>query len=395
MSRHLNVDDVDMLLLSSPCSDETMTRAAMMCVQPPPKEQLPPVEYDADGLAIFRNKSFFRALTQKRGRLDWMPEWRMGCRQSAFAWLPRHKITHLCDDAVMCGKVRGCLLSQSRQYANGRMPLGWYIQQLVKVGLSRFVTSPHMLVLDADVYAINSISASTLLNTQNGTPKVVSSRKVFKGTPIASESFGGRWTPRYAVALELLGANQTDIVPETTHILGVTPEVLSTALTRRILDRLEALHKRPWYNTLAYSRFTEYALYNTYLMIQWNSVGRGLYDIDIAKRRRQLSIWAHDLDNAESPNSGLPAGIEKSPILRHAEIVLKSKMILVQHAVLGSFFICQDESGLSPDECAALADCAADVLRHDPELKNIRSIEISATYPRERSFAFKSSRPLL
>lgn len=371
MSRYLNIDDVDMLLLSSPCYEEAMTRAAMMCVLPPPKEQLPPLELGADGLPTFQNESLLRTLTHKRGRLDWMPEWRSGCRQSTFSWFPRRKITHLCDDAVMCGKVRGCLLSQSKHYSNGRMPLGWYIQQLVKLGLSRFVTSPHMLILDADVYAVNSISAATLLNTFNGTPKVVTSRKVFKGTPIASKSVGGRWTERYAIALDLLGANLSEIVPETTHILGVTPEVLSTTLTRRILDRLEALHKRPWYNTLAYSRFTEYAMYNTFLMIQWESVGRGLHDIDLAKRKRQLSIWAHDLDPIEKPNPGLPFETDKPTKFRYAENVLKSKMILFQHAALGSFFICQDESGLTPDDCAALADSAADTLRKDPGLKNI------------------------
>lgn len=339
LGRHVQRADLDMFFAVSPCKDQAMARAAVECALPRP------VEF---------NSSFESELDKRRGLLHLMPEWQQ-CRNTVFDWVPDRRVQHMCDDAVLCGKTRGCL--DAVEQRRGKQTLGWYVQQMVKLGIARFVTSPHLLVLDADTYAIQSISAKTML-TDDGTAKLVSFKKVRKGTPIISEAVGARWAPRYVIALDLLQANASATVPEDTKILGVTPEVLSTALSRRILTRLEETSGIPWYEKLAASRFTEFTLYNTFLMLEWESVGKGLH-VSTARRNRQLAVWGHDLDDAPGLIPGLSTTGALDARMEYAETIIRNRIHTLHHddhdPHVGHFFICQDESGLTPDKCGALA----------------------------------------
>lgn len=392
IARHIDVNDVDKLLLSSPCNEEPMINAAIRCSEVRGRPERSSPELDEDGLSIFRDTMLIGDIEANGGRLDQFPEWRDGrCGRQVFDWMPTGKVEHYCDDIVICGKVRGCFLSE-QMTRNKRAPLGWYVQQMVKLGLSRFATSPHLLILDADNFAFGSISAGSILNTINGTSKILSTRAVIEGTPITSEVVGGRWSPRYKIALKLLHAHENSTVPATTLVLGVTPETLSTVVTRRILDRLEELHQAPWFTVLGYVRFTEFTLYNTFLMLEWESF-RHVHDVPPSlEKTRQLAIWAHDLEAAKGISTndriqtteGVIPTTQKKPILVLAEKVVKRQLVHSVSMKVSPFFVCQDESGLAPEECAALAQCTGEILREDPELRRIRETDFRVDFRRLR-----------
>lgn len=350
LGRHVNLDDLDTFFSVSPCNEERMAKAAVSC------------EQSAD----WEDRDFVATLDEHKGRLHELERWRAGRCPEVFSWVPPPQMTHLCDDTVLCGKARGCLLSahKKKQYEKYQL-LGWYVQQMVKLGISRLTTSPHLLVLDADCYTIQSLSAQSLL-TEDGASRIISFRSARKGERISK--VGGRWAPRYKIALDLLRYNSTAVVPQDMKLLGVTPEILSVAVMQRILDRLEHIRNQPWYVTLAYSRFTEFSLYNTYLLFHWDELQNIHYSNSY--RNKQVAVWRHDID--EAPGLKVPNLSDEQKLAArtaYAETRLRNHISSMQHdkrdSSVGHFFICQDESGLTPRACGALAAKCADFIANN------------------------------
>lgn len=362
LGRHVKLDNLDTFFSVSPCKEEYIARSAVTCRETVKPENAAPAV--AGELPEWTDIKFLELLKSHGGNLHPLPEWQMGrCAKDVFSWVPPEKMSHMCDDAVICGKVRGCLSEIEKQQ---RAPLlGWYVQQLVKLGIARFSTSPHLLVLDADCYVIQEISASTMLMT-DGTSRIVSFRNAYKGQSISK--VGGRWAPRYEVALNLLREDVNATVPEDLKLIGVTPEILSVAVVRRILDRLETIHGAPWYRILAYSRFTEFTLYNTYILLRWDELGRDLH-YSTARRNKQVAVWRHDIDEAPT-NPGDSADDILAARTAYAELRLRSHISSMQHDKrdnsVGHFFICQDESGLTPQACRGLAEKCTQIIEEGP-----------------------------
>lgn len=369
LKRFLKVEDLGKLVLISPCPYRSWTIAAATCSEPP--KMASPEEGQLDRETYHRNwgqynRSLLNELEQNGGRLDQLTVWKESCHRDFLDFIPAEKIIHACDDAVVCGKVRGCYDDVARE--KRRFMQGWYIQQIIKLGVSRWITSPHMLVLDADAYPFNTISSKMLI-APNGASRILSSRHLRHSVTIGSEQFGGRWSNRYGIALDILKAPHNLTAPEG-KILGVTPQTLSTKVVRELLDVIEERHQRPWYEVVGYSHFTEFTLYNTYLLLNWD---RYKAAHDNSANLGQLAIWSHDLD----PNR-LDPGIvgdknSRHVKLRHAIKTLRSRV--PNDGGRSSFVVCQDETGLFAEDCTTIAERCHEAVVEECNKPNTANME--------------------
>jgi Family of unknown function (DUF6492) len=120
----------------------------------------------------------------------------------------------------------------------------WQRQQIIKLNASALTDAAFVLTLDPDVVALRTITRDLLLP---------GGRALLEPEP---RSVHARWWRDSADLLDVTpGMDRPGV--------NVTPAILSTAILRELQQRLEAVGRRPWMDTLltSYCDWTEYTLY--------------------------------------------------------------------------------------------------------------------------------------
>ena len=145
---------------------------------------------------------------------------------------------------------------------------GWVKQQILKLGMARRVETERYLVLDSDVLAVRPIGWKDLC--PNG-------RALLSWEPLATHE---SW---WRASSAILGIDLAWGPDE--GVMGVTPEILSTRVVRRLLERIESHGRRwPWSRRawerilLARPGWTEYSLYWSLLCDEFDAADHYTFD---------------------------------------------------------------------------------------------------------------------
>jgi hypothetical protein len=190
---------------------------------------------------------------------------------------------------------------------------GWFVQQLIKLSIARFVQTPFYLTLDADVLCCRSISYDDLIVEGRSLTFIQEN----------GEKGNDRWYERSAQLLEL---------PRSERSHGVTPALLSTAGVMELLEffaeRLRPNHLRPEALLLANVPWTEYSLYYTFL----EQTGRfDQFHIPTKVRTSANNVWGggnpESWDPAASfgPNGPLFSVLQSHTVKNVEQVVLKTR----------------------------------------------------------------------
>lgn len=135
------------------------------------------------------------------------------------------------------------------------IPAGWARQQTVKLAVSFLVQTDLYLIIDDDTYLTKPFSGKDLRDVKTG--KVLLNR-----TPIDFPFF-------FLWSNQLLGYD-FDKVQGAAYHMAITPETFVTAEVRSLVKHLIEKYgdKKAWQVHLANHKFTEYALYWIWLMMQ-------------------------------------------------------------------------------------------------------------------------------
>lgn len=128
---------------------------------------------------------------------------------------------------------------------------GWHYQQILKLGIAKFVTTEKYLLMDADCFAIKNITEDVL--TPNG--KNLITFKSYYG-------YMGRWVRESSWLLK-----KSKVSP----MMGITPQIIDTNIVLEMLDYLETEYDASWNKILSHNKFTEYTLYWIYLSHKYES----------------------------------------------------------------------------------------------------------------------------
>ncbi|KAK9844482.1 hypothetical protein WJX74_003045 [Apatococcus lobatus] len=137
---------------------------------------------------------------------------------------------------------------------------GWIRQQLVKLGCARLLKTPYYLVVDADVLYVRNITSTTLFKKSECIPAspVCDSNHEFAyqamgdSYPIADRTENQRsWWKGTAKTLQL------SVPIDWREAIGVTPQILSTDISRKLGEYIETRFKaRSWSKFLLDYLFT-------------------------------------------------------------------------------------------------------------------------------------------
>tara|TARA_A100001037_G_scaffold306597_1_gene353133 strand:+ start:51343 stop:52155 length:813 start_codon:yes stop_codon:yes gene_type:complete len=128
---------------------------------------------------------------------------------------------------------------------------GWHYQQILKLGIAKFVITEKYLLMDADCFAIKNITEDVLI--PNG--KNLITFKSYYG-------YMGRWVRESSWLLK-----KSKVSP----MMGVTPQIINTNIVLEMLDYLETEYDTSWNKILSHNKFTEYTLYWIYLSHKYES----------------------------------------------------------------------------------------------------------------------------
>ncbi len=128
---------------------------------------------------------------------------------------------------------------------------GWHYQQILKLGIAKFVITEKYLLMDADCFAIKNITEDVLI--PNG--KNLITFKSYYG-------YMGRWVRESSWLLK-----KSKVPP----MMGVTPQIINTNIVLEMLDYLETEYDTSWNKILSHNKFTEYTLYWIYLSHKYES----------------------------------------------------------------------------------------------------------------------------
>lgn len=346
-SHFLSKDDAafEEFLVSTPCLHEWSTQRIARGEFIPSTKALDPLR-----------ESTIEYIYTNEGRIDRFAPEGVGLREKYADFIPRHKWKHMCDDWLICGEVR----CKFRFRDKSRRPTGWCLQQLVKLGASRFISSTNYFVIDAEVYVASSFSTSDLFDRRGAS--IAPSRcclgwKCAKpDSPPTISNLVLRWGRAFNHSLVALGVKDSiyDIkIPEDACVLGVTPQTLRTSVVRDILELIEvnAGPLRPWWIQLTTSRFTEFALYNTYMLLHWDSVGRVAHNFSVDSTSTSIS-GSRFKDLVVT----IPDEIERHRLVRErADGYIREICNREGRIAPYTFLVCHEEATLTPDECAGYA----------------------------------------
>lgn len=144
-------------------------------------------------------------------------------------------------------------------------PPGWYIQQALKIGAARHVTTPFYVTLDADILCVRPFGTASLIQKGRAVSNIES---VTDYARIYHPSFAqaearGKLT-RQQVSAGLLGYARPEKFRG--YFFGETPVALHRESVLALQDHLSARHGAPWAELLARHRnWTEYNLYFQFL----------------------------------------------------------------------------------------------------------------------------------
>lgn len=353
--KHLEINAyLDQFIVSTPCVSEESTRA------------------------IARGE-YYTGSEQSRLKsdtIDWIEEHAgilmgiegpEGLREKHHGGFLAEKWRHYCDDWLICGDIQ-CQFGFHTKYTKYKRLGGWHVQQLVKLGAAKVIRSPFYVVLDAEVLATSWLTYSRIIEV-DGRGKVLnrcclkSECAKHKDAPPTVASLTGRWPVQFNYSMQLLGVNNVSLedipVASDACVLGVTPQGLKTSIVLDILKLAEAKqygrpgyiseHEPttawPWWILLSRSHFTEFSLYNAFLLLNWQSVGRYYHNFEGETRATSIKGSAFaDLTQASH-----------EAVLQRATNLVKEICNRKRRRPY-SFLVCHEETMLTPDECAYFAE---------------------------------------
>ena len=185
---------------------------------------------------------------------------------------------------------------------------GWYLQQLLKIGYSRFCKTPAYITMDADVFLINVIDQ-----------RLIKDRRLpGQFEPISCHP--GWWTTSAKVLQSKKVAG--DVEPR--HGYGVTPAFIDTNIMQNLIKRIEYLARiqsePSWYEYLSKrttntdNTWTEYSLYWTFII---NNVDpyRYYYSKNIYKFSHHIGQIKKEIHSGINQDSPLFAVLQSSRVI--------------------------------------------------------------------------------
>ena len=188
-----------------------------------------------------------------------------------FAFLPAAKVTRACAAKVLCGEET-CQESAA-------------LLDLAALAVSSRLTSTHVLLLDADVYAVSTVSASSL-QSPTGKPRALSvygcddpepspeaiAFLSFKKKKINDTTSSAATTTTLTASSSSYSSSSSSSGKNSECGLPSAPQVWSSATTRHLVTQLEHRYATsPWYAAAA---------------ARANLTGMVLYDAYVSRRRR-------------------------------------------------------------------------------------------------------------
>jgi len=155
---------------------------------------------------------------------------------------------------------------------------GWYKQQLIKLLVSKHVTTHHYLIVDSDMYLTRPLNASDLFH--NNRVKYVS--EPWQTLNNSDYSTNSKWWENSCNVLRL----NVETLHDEKHLMGVTPQVFITTRVHQLLRHLEHIHGKKWKDIICEMCFTEFTLYWLFMCI--NKYDRNEYTHDGEQ------LWRHD-----------------------------------------------------------------------------------------------------
>lgn len=213
---------------------------------------------------------------------------------------------------------------------------GWFQQQALKLAVAKYIHSPFYLILDTDIIAVAPISFHTLFN-KKGEIYSLGSVCYKDKDPSKYEQFADQ----YGEGMKILNVASDEFKSGRCGV-RVTPQVLATHVVRGLLGELESSQGYNfWKNLIINGRFTEYSLYNIYMIKHWNDFGR-LYDM--VHEKSTPSLWEGDWCTAQEC-------ISESYDYKMAQA---RKLLDSQDWSNALFFVCSDELKIKPSDCLHL-----------------------------------------
>jgi hypothetical protein len=173
---------------------------------------------------------------------------------------------------------------------------GWYIQQILKMGMARHISTDFFVTMDSDVVCMRPFGGSDLMREVSrdvsGALVNIETRadyeRIYKSTFAENET--AIKEGRYGASAALIGYKRAE--EHRGRYYGETPCVIHTRMMQSLLNHIEARHQDRWQHVLARSRgWTEYGLYFQFL--EMTRTLNALYDPSHCNRVLDLerSVW--------------------------------------------------------------------------------------------------------
>jgi len=169
--------------------------------------------------------------------------------------------TLVADDTLLSAPVPTFegLLPDAERPAKGGRGAGYRLQMLLKLLVSRLVATPFYITLDSDVFACRHVSYADLVDPEG--------RALIRRQ--GERMVGTRHQLRWWKAAEAILQAPHCVTGRAEPVIGVTPALLATNLSRGAVAAVEAITKQPFDQAMfaalrAQQDWTEYTFYWVY-----------------------------------------------------------------------------------------------------------------------------------
>lgn len=199
------------------------------------------------------------------------------------------------DDVDLTTRVRsiaaatGCaslVVAQRSIVAEDESADGWVMQQILKIAAARIVGAPYYLLLDCKNHFINTFRPSDFFH--NGKPKTVLADNSHHEGDFMGQSLRS--------AFEFFGLDPN--VHLHRSVRPVTPFLVDTGIARDLMSYVETRTQRSFASAFISERFTEFFLYNSYIVHRWGAIDE-IYSHDQGLSANFITVWGKCL--AEDP----------------------------------------------------------------------------------------------